>query len=153
MDCWKGVYEIGRVIPPNSQTSHLAQDSHINFSKGFQITLKSFDGPHIPQESSEHEQAVTYQLRVSLFDKSHQHFFGRTWKSSPQRMKANFKIKFNEVVYFHSSLRLPTVVAVVELVALSPRPDGSQHALGCGFGILDLFGNRAEPQAAEGDRR
>ena len=58
-----------------------------------------------------------------------------------------------KVVYFHTSLRVPSVLAVVELVALSPRAEGSQHALGCGFGILDLFGSHAEPQATEGDRR
>ncbi|XP_062315701.1 nephrocystin-4-like isoform X2 [Osmerus eperlanus] len=154
MDRWKGLYyQRCREIPSHSQTIRLAQGSHITHSQGFQITMKSLDGPHIHQESSEGEQAVTYQLRLSLLDKSHQHFFGRTWKSSPQMMKANCKIKFNEVVYFHTSLRVPSVLAVVELVALSPRAEGSQHALGCGFGILDLFGSHAEPQATEGDRR
>lgn len=51
--------------------------------------------PFYTQEVSEGED-VTYQLRVTLFDKNHLHFFGKTWKSQPQRMK-NSKISFNEV--------------------------------------------------------
>ncbi|TMS16274.1 Nephrocystin-4, partial [Larimichthys crocea] len=57
------------------------------------------------------------------------------------------------VLYFHTSLRLPSTVVVLELVSLSPRPDGSQHALGRGFTLLELFTNRPEAQAADGDRR
>lgn len=48
------------------------------------------------QEMSEGGQDVAYQLRVTLFDRNHQHFFGKTRKSPPQRMKNN-KISFNEV--------------------------------------------------------
>ena len=44
----------------------------------------------------EAEQDLTYQLRATLFDQNHQHFFGRTWKSPPQKMK-NSRISFNEV--------------------------------------------------------
>uniref|UniRef100_A0A7N8XZ77 Nephronophthisis 4 n=1 Tax=Mastacembelus armatus TaxID=205130 RepID=A0A7N8XZ77_9TELE len=57
------------------------------------------------------------------------------------------------VLYFHTSLQFPTTVLVLELVSLSPRPDGSQQALGQGFTVLDLFTSRPEVQAAEGDRR
>ncbi|XP_045926373.1 nephrocystin-4-like [Micropterus dolomieu] len=101
---------------------------------------------------SEGEQDVAYQLRVTLFDRNHQQFFGKTWKSLPQKMKNN-KISFNEVLYFYTSLRLPSMVVVLELVSLSPRPDGSQQALGRGFTVLELFTNRPEAQAADGDRR
>ncbi|MEQ2209939.1 hypothetical protein XENOCAPTIV_006220, partial [Xenoophorus captivus] len=44
------------------------------------------------------EEDVTYQLRMTLFDRKLQHFFGKTWKSSPQKMK-NSKIPFNEVTF------------------------------------------------------
>lgn len=54
--------------------------------------------PLYSQEISEGEHDVTFQLRVTLFDRNHQHFFGKTWKSPPQRMKNN-KISFNEVAY------------------------------------------------------
>ncbi|KAK1899090.1 Nephrocystin-4 [Dissostichus eleginoides] len=59
----------------------------------------------------------------------------------------------NRVLYFHTSLRLLSTVVVLELVSLSPRPDGSQQALGRGFTVLELFTNRPEAQAADGDRR
>uniref|UniRef100_A0A7N6BPE9 Nephrocystin 4 n=1 Tax=Anabas testudineus TaxID=64144 RepID=A0A7N6BPE9_ANATE len=101
---------------------------------------------------SEGEQDLVYQLRVTLFDQNHQHFFGKTWKSACQRMKNN-KISFNEVLYFHTSLWLPSTLVVLELVSLSPRPDGSQQALGRGFTVLELFTNRPEARASDGDRR
>lgn len=58
-----------------------------------------------------------------------------------------------QVLYFHTSLQLPSVVAAVELVALSVRPDGSQQALGRGFTVMKLFTGKAQPQPADGDRR
>eukprot|EP00064_Thunnus_orientalis_P011051 superscaffoldBa00001559_g11081 len=57
-----------------------------------------------------------------------------------------------EVLYFHTSLQLPSTVVVLELVSLSPRPDGSLQALGRGFTVLELFTNKPEAQAADGDR-
>ncbi|XP_056158185.1 nephrocystin-4 [Lampris incognitus] len=152
MDEWKELFESSRVIPPHSQTARLAKEAHHTRSHGFQITVARLVGPHLQQELADGEQGITYQLRVTLYDRSHRHFFGKTWKSSPQRKKGS-KILFNEVLYFHTSLRLPSMVAVLELVALSVRPDGSQQALGCGFTILELFAGRTEAQAAGGDRR
>ncbi|KAJ8016670.1 hypothetical protein DPEC_G00009660 [Dallia pectoralis] len=125
---------------------------------GFLITLNHVDVPHIQQnvegESEESQRRVPakYQLNVSLFDTSHQHFFGRTWKSLPQQTGVQ-RVMFSEVVYFHTALCLPSVVAVVELVVLQARADGSQHELGCGFAILHPFSSRTETQASEGDRR
>ncbi|XP_034731405.1 nephrocystin-4 isoform X2 [Etheostoma cragini] len=149
---WKEVFERSRVVPPSSQTVRLAVESHFNQSHGFQLSLSRLTAAHLPQEISEGDYDVTFQLRATLFDRNHQHFFGNTWKSSPQRMK-NSKISFNEVLYFHTSLRLPSVVLVLELVSSSPRPGSSQQALGRGFTVLELFTNRPEAQAADGDRR
>ncbi|XP_059189932.1 nephrocystin-4 [Centropristis striata] len=151
-DGWREVFERNRVVPPPSQTVRLAAESHFTQPHGFQLSLHRLTAAHLPQEMSEGEQAVAYQLRVTLFDRNHQHFFGKTWKSPPQRMKNN-KISFNEVLYLHTSLRLPSAILVLELVSLSPRPDGSQQALGRGFTVLELFINRPEAQAADGDRR
>ncbi|XP_026189192.1 nephrocystin-4 isoform X1 [Mastacembelus armatus] len=148
---WREVFEKSRIVPPPSQAVHQAVESHFTQTHGFQLSLTRVTAAHLRQES-EGGQNLTYQLRVTLFDRNHQQFFGNTWKSSPQRMKTN-KISFNEVLYFHTSLQFPTTVLVLELVSLSPRPDGSQQALGQGFTVLDLFTSRPEVQAAEGDRR
>ncbi|XP_053281847.1 nephrocystin-4 [Pleuronectes platessa] len=151
---WREVFERGRLVPPPSHTVRLAAESHLAQSHGFQLSLSRLTAAQPPQslEMPEAEQDLTYQLRATLFDQNHQHFFGKTWKSSPQKMK-NTKISFNEVLYFHTSLRLPSTVVVVELVLLSPRPDSSQQALGRGFTVLELFTNRPEAQAADGNRR
>jgi len=55
------------------------------------------------------------------------------------------------VVYFHTSLCLNTVVAVVELVCI--RVDGSQDAVGSGFGLLQLFTGRADSRISQGEGR
>uniref|UniRef100_A0A8C3G6E9 Nephrocystin 4 n=1 Tax=Cyclopterus lumpus TaxID=8103 RepID=A0A8C3G6E9_CYCLU len=64
-----------------------------------------------------------------------------------------FEDAFTPVLYFHTSLRLPSAVMVLELVSLSDRPDGSQQALGRGFTVLELFTNRPEVQASDGVQR
>ncbi|XP_034446098.1 nephrocystin-4 isoform X1 [Hippoglossus hippoglossus] len=153
-DGWREVFERSRLVPPSSHTVRLAAESHLAQSHGFQLSLSRLTAAQPPQslEMPETEQDLTYQLRATLFDQNHQHFFGRTWKSPTQKMK-NSKISFNEVLYFHTSLRLPSTVVVVELVSLSPRPDSSQQALGRGFTVLELFTNRPEAQAADGNRR
>ncbi|XP_016891783.1 nephrocystin-4 isoform X2 [Cynoglossus semilaevis] len=151
-DSWSESFEKNRVLPPLSQTARLAVDNHLTQSRGFQLSFSRVTAAHLPQETQDVEQHLTYQLRLTLFDESHQHFFGRTWKSRPQKIKNN-TIIFNEALYFHTSLRLPCNVVVVELVSLTSRPDGSQQALGLGFTILELFSNKTEAQGANGDRR
>ncbi|XP_072569481.1 nephrocystin-4 isoform X1 [Paramormyrops kingsleyae] len=146
---WKRVFDSRRAVPPHGQTTRLGQEP----SQGFQIVFKHFVcGGHFEQKFLQGLQGVRFQLRVSLFDISHRHFFGRTWKGSPQQMRTSLgqskTIPFNEVLYFHTSLRLPSVVAVVEVVAVTDQADGSHHALGCGFGILRLFSAKADPAEA-----
>lgn len=48
-----------------------------------------------PQDAAE-DQDVLYQLRVTLFDRNHHQFFGKTWKSQTERMK-NSRLSFSEV--------------------------------------------------------
>uniref|UniRef100_A0A3Q2W610 Nephronophthisis 4 n=2 Tax=Haplochromini TaxID=319058 RepID=A0A3Q2W610_HAPBU len=136
-DDWKQVFERNRMVPPHSQTVRLAVESRFTHKFGLYAVG---------------EQSVTYQLRATLFDRNHQHFFGKTWKSSPQTIKNN-KITFNEVLYVHTSLTLPSTLLVLELVSLSPRPDCSHQALGRGFTVLELFTNRPDTPAADGERR
>uniref|UniRef100_A0A8C5FLD7 Nephronophthisis 4 n=1 Tax=Gadus morhua TaxID=8049 RepID=A0A8C5FLD7_GADMO len=150
----EGIFTTARVIPPHSQTVRQSQEAHLTASHGFQILLNRVTGPHIQQVYLCLHTSLYFPLRVTLFDRNHLHFFGKTWKSSNQRMKSNHKIQFNEIMYLHTSLRVPAIVAVVEVVALSDRPDGSQQALGCGFSVLEMFAGRGEEHAgAVGDRR
>ncbi|CAG6021161.1 unnamed protein product [Menidia menidia] len=169
---WKEVFERNRLVPASSQTVRFAEENHFNQSQGFQLSLCRLTAAHLPQEVSVGQQDVTYQLRVTLFDRMHQHFIGKTWRSSAQKMKNN-KIAFNEVarighlppgeslaasltvtvLYFHTSLLLPSTLLVLELVSLLPKPDGSHQALGRGFTVLELFANRPESPMSDGDRR
>uniref|UniRef100_A0A3Q4BNV6 Nephronophthisis 4 n=1 Tax=Mola mola TaxID=94237 RepID=A0A3Q4BNV6_MOLML len=145
-DCWREVFERNRSVPPPRQTVRLAAERHCTHSEGFQLSLGRVSVPRLPEVS------VTAPLRLTLFDRDHKHFFGKTWRSQPQKMKNN-RISFSEVLYFHTSLRLPSTVVVLELVSMSPRPDGSQHGLGEGFSLLELFTTRPEAPAADGNRR
>lgn len=142
MSEWKRVFYENRVIPPPNPTARLAQGS----SQAFQLVLKRLEGLHLNQ--AEEGRSDRYELCISLFDNSLHRFFGRTWKSKPhQATKRNqeqaCKVHFNEVVYFHTSLCLASVVAVVELACLPPGSDTSQNAVGQGFGILQLFSGQA----------
>uniref|UniRef100_A0A8D2M443 Nephrocystin 4 n=1 Tax=Zonotrichia albicollis TaxID=44394 RepID=A0A8D2M443_ZONAL len=93
-------------------------------------------------------QGTEYQLRLSLFDATYHHFFGRTWRSSwraaspapPRSARATF----NEVIYFHTSLNHPGIAAVVEVVMRAGKGDGGSQHLSCGFGIIPLFHGGSE---------
>ncbi|XP_013875853.1 nephrocystin-4 isoform X2 [Austrofundulus limnaeus] len=149
-DHWEDVFKRNRLVPPSRQSVRLAAENHFTSSLGFQLLFKHLTAPHLPQEISAVED-MTYQLRVTLFDRKLQHFFGKTWMSSPQKM-TNSKISFSEVLYFHTSLLIPSTLLILELVSLSPKLDGSQQFLGRGFTVLELFTNRPEGPA-DGNRR
>ncbi|XP_054904639.1 nephrocystin-4 isoform X2 [Poeciliopsis prolifica] len=150
-DSWEELFHKNRLIPPSSQTVRLAVENHLTANHGFQLSFSRLTVAHLPQDLSAGE-GVAYQLQVTLFDRKLQHFFGKTWKSSSQKMKSN-KISFNEVLYLHTSLLLPSTLVVVELVSLSTKPDGSCLSLGRGFCILELSTNRPEGLGTNGDRR
>uniref|UniRef100_A0A9J8D4E7 Uncharacterized protein n=1 Tax=Cyprinus carpio carpio TaxID=630221 RepID=A0A9J8D4E7_CYPCA len=57
-------------------------------------------------------------------------------------------LHIKQVVYFHTSLCLSPLV---ELVSLSTRADGSQDAVGSGFGLLQLFTGRADSSISQGE--
>ncbi|XP_077371018.1 nephrocystin-4 isoform X2 [Festucalex cinctus] len=144
-ESWQDVFERGRLIPPPGQMVRQAVDNHLTQSHGFQLTLSRLTAAYLPKVTPVAEPDATYQLRVTFFNRKHQYFFGRTWKSSPQKMKNN-RMTINETLYFHTSLRLHSNVLVLELVALSTRSDGSQQALGQGFTVLNLFSNKTDPK-------
>ncbi|XP_072306313.1 nephrocystin-4-like [Eucyclogobius newberryi] len=140
---WKEAFDRGRVVPPSRHTSRLAGEKHLSESLGFELSLSRVRAPHLPEEAPE-DQNVSYQLRVSLFDSLQQHFFGQTWRSCPQKLK-NGKISFNQVLYFHTLLRIPGALLVLELVELTIRADSSHQAKGLGFTLLQPFSSTASP--------
>ncbi|XP_066499932.1 nephrocystin-4 isoform X2 [Hoplias malabaricus] len=142
---WKLIFEEKRVIPPHSQNSRLTTGP----TQAFRLLLKQVEG--LPVKQSEELKADEHQLRVTLFDSEHQHFFGRTWKSEPHQARTTNQsttVPFNEVIYFHTPLCLSSVVAVVELVSPS-----TQNAVGVGFGLLQLFSSRPDSGPPHGEGR
>ncbi|XP_067826159.1 nephrocystin-4 [Heptranchias perlo] len=98
---------------------------------------------------------VQCQLRLTLFDTTYSHFFGRTWKSSPQPVKyaqgQPAKVLFNQAVYFHTSLNFTHIAIIVEVVAIVKKREGNEQVLSCGFGILHLSNRlKLKSDAAKG---
>ncbi|XP_021791147.1 nephrocystin-4 isoform X8 [Papio anubis] len=124
-------------------------------STAFQCVLKWLDGPIIRQGVLEALSEVECHLRVSFFDVTYRHFFGRTWKTTVKPTKRPpSRIVFNEPLYFHTSLNHPHIVAVVEVVAEGKKRDGTLQTSSCGFGILRIFSNQPNsPTSASQDKR
>ncbi|XP_062449132.1 nephrocystin-4 isoform X3 [Rhea pennata] len=118
-------------------------------SAAFQCALKRVEGALLEQRATEGWSDIEYQLRLSLFDITYHHFFGRTWKSSRRPLhsvpRQPTRVVFNETVYFHTSLNHPSITAVVEVVAIAKKQDGISQELSCGFGIIHLFNSKSEP--------
>ncbi|KTG45119.1 hypothetical protein cypCar_00003144 [Cyprinus carpio] len=95
MSDWKDAFLRTRVIPPHSQTARQAPGS----PQALQLVFRQIDGLHVKQ--SESPASLQYQLRVTLFDSGHQHFFGRTWKSDSHSVSGmqgqSGRVFFNEV--------------------------------------------------------
>ncbi|XP_074916470.1 nephrocystin-4 isoform X6 [Chelonoidis abingdonii] len=145
MSEWQRIFVQNLTVPPHSQRRrHLPRESI-----AFQCVLKYVEGNLIKQRVLESLSEVEYQLRLSLFDISYRHFFGRTWKSTTRPLKAvpgqPPKVVFNETIYFHTSLNHPSIVTVVEVVAAAKKREGTHQDLSCGFGILHLFNSKLEP--------
>uniref|UniRef100_A0A674KEW7 Nephrocystin 4 n=1 Tax=Terrapene triunguis TaxID=2587831 RepID=A0A674KEW7_9SAUR len=145
MSEWQKIFVQNLTVPPHSQRKrHLPRESI-----AFQCVLKYVEGNLIKQRVLEGLSEVEYQLRLSLFDITYRHFFGRTWKSTTRPLKAvpgqPPKVVFNETIYFHTSLNHPSIVAVVEVVAAAKKREGTHQDLSCGFGILHLFNSKSEP--------
>ncbi|XP_022370202.1 nephrocystin-4 isoform X2 [Enhydra lutris kenyoni] len=148
MNDWLRIFDQNVLVPPHPQRAR----QPLKESTAFQCVLRWLDGPLMKQGVLEVLSEVGCHLRVSLFDVTYRHFFGRTWKTTvrpvEQLSRQPSRIVFEEPVYFHTSLNHPNVVAVVEVVTEGRKRDGSLQALSCGFGILRLFGNKLEPVAS-----
>ncbi|XP_027296825.2 nephrocystin-4 isoform X4 [Cricetulus griseus] len=154
MDGWHRIFTQNTIVPPHPlRARQLGKES-----TAFQCVLKWLDGPLIKQGILDMLSELECHLRVSLFDVTYKHFFGRTWKtvtkSSNQLSRQPPRIIFNEPFYFHTTLNHPNIVAVVEVVAEGRKRDGALQVLSCGFGILRIFGNKPEsPTSAAQDKR
>ncbi|KAF1562628.1 Nephrocystin-4, partial [Eudyptes schlegeli] len=155
---WERVFLQNLALPPHCQRGRTRPPG----SAAFRCVLKHLEGAaltrvrgepapgperrHLP--SCRALQGAEYQLRLSLFDATYHHFFGRTWRSSQRAARdappRPTRAAFNETVYFHTSLNHPGIAAVVEVVATVGKGDeGSQH-VSCGFGLIPLFGRGSE---------
>ncbi|XP_019602256.2 nephrocystin-4 isoform X1 [Rhinolophus sinicus] len=156
MHDWQRVFDENVLVPPHPQRARQPSKE----SAAFQCVLKRLDGPLIKQGVLEVLSEVGCHLRMSLFDVTYRHFFGRTWKTTVRPVeplpRQPSRIVFNEPVYFHTSLTHPSIVAVVEVVAEGRKRDGTLQTLSCGFGILRLFSSKPESPtstSASEDRR
>ncbi|KAB0377146.1 hypothetical protein FD755_011590 [Muntiacus reevesi] len=154
MHDWRRIFDQNLLVPPHPQRARQPAKE----STAFQCVLKWLDGPQIKQGMLELLSEVGCHLRVSLFDVTYRHFFGRTWKSSSRPTeplsRQPARIVFNEPLYFHTSLNHPHVVAVVEVVVEGRRRDGTLQTLSCGFGILRIFSHKPEsPTSTSQDKR
>ncbi|XP_044625488.2 nephrocystin-4 isoform X5 [Equus asinus] len=154
MNDWHGIFDQNVLVPPHPQRAR----QPLRESTAFQCVLKWLDGPLIKQGVLEVLSEVGCHLRVSLFDVTYRHFFGRTLKTTvrpaEQLSRQPSRIVFNEPLYFHTSLNHPNIVAVVEVVTEGRKRDGTLQALSCGFGILRIFSSKPEsPTSASQDKR
>lgn len=154
MDDWHRAFTQNTLVPPHPQRARQFGKE----STAFQCILKWLDGPLIKQGILDMLSELECHLRVSLFDVTYKHFFGRTWKTTVkptnQLSKQPPRILFNEPLYFHTTLSHPSIVAVIEVVAEGRKRDGALQVLSCGFGILRIFGNKPEsPTSAGQDKR
>ncbi|XP_067873614.1 nephrocystin-4 isoform X2 [Heterodontus francisci] len=134
---WSGLGS--RVVPPHHQRYERLLDE----SEGFQLVLRTLEGLPFRASLLEGVANVQCQLRLTLFDTTYSHFFGRTWKSSPQPVKHAHgqpaKVLFGQAVYFHTSRNCTHIAIIVEVVAIMKKREGSEQVLSCGFGILHLY--------------
>ncbi|XP_023555227.1 nephrocystin-4 isoform X2 [Octodon degus] len=144
MSDWNKIFAQNALVPPHPQRARQL----LKESTAFQCVLKWLDGPLIKQGALEMLSEVECHLRVSLFDITYRHFFGRTWrttvKPTKQLARQPPRIVFGEPLYFHTTLNHPNIVAVVEVVAEGKEQGGTLQALSCGFGILRIFSSRAD---------
>ncbi|XP_074704268.1 nephrocystin-4 isoform X2 [Strix aluco] len=135
MSEWESVFLQSLALPPHGQRRRACLPG----STAFRCVLKYLEGAALAQ-------GAEYQLRLSLFDATYHHFFGRTWRSGRRAAHAASprlaRVAFNETVYFHTSLNHPSITAVVEVVATASKGDGDSRHLSCGFGLIPLFGSR-----------
>ncbi|NXP02384.1 NPHP4 protein, partial [Thinocorus orbignyianus] len=154
MSEWEKVFVRGLALPP-----HGHRGTRPPGSAAFRCLLRSLEGAALTQHLQSHcaLQGAEYQLRLSLFDATYHHFFGRTWRSSHRAARATSprqtRVAFNETVYFHTSLSHPSIAIVVEVVVRAGKGDGGSQQHSCGFGLIPLFSSGSEAADATTEDR
>ncbi|XP_069730640.1 nephrocystin-4 isoform X1 [Phaenicophaeus curvirostris] len=137
MSEWEREFLRHLAVPPHCQRRR----TRPSCSTPFRCVLKYLEGAALTQ-------GAEYQLRLSLFDATYRHFFGRTWRSGWRAARAASprpaRAAFNETVYFHTSLNHPGITAVVEVVVAAGKGSGVPQHLSYGFGLIPLFRNGSE---------
>ncbi|XP_050765301.1 nephrocystin-4 [Gymnogyps californianus] len=137
MSEWERVFLQNLALPPHCRRRRTRRPG----STAFRCVLKYLEGAALAQ-------GAEYHLRLSLFDATYHHFFGRTWRSRRRAARAApprpARAAFNETIYFHTSLNHPGIAAVVEVVATAGKGDEGSRHLSCGFGLIPLFGSGSE---------
>ncbi|XP_069120570.1 nephrocystin-4-like isoform X2 [Argopecten irradians] len=109
------------------------------------VNLRGVEGIFPPQSAGlqNDSKTVEYQLSVSLYDLNFRHFFGRQWIGPYSSMNANQKkpkLKYNQNVYFHTSLSNASIAGIVEVIATVREEDtGKQKKSSCGWGLIHVF--------------
>ncbi|NXK22747.1 NPHP4 protein, partial [Arenaria interpres] len=156
MSGWEKEFVRSLAVPPHAQRRRTRPPG----STAFRCVLKALEGAALTQWAGMSccaLQGAEYQLRLSLFDATYHHFFGRTWRSGRRAARATplrpARAAFNETVYFHTSLNHPSISAVVEVVVMPGKGERGSEQLSCGFGLIPLFGSESEAtDAATQDR-
>uniref|UniRef100_A0A8D0FAG7 Nephrocystin-4 n=1 Tax=Strix occidentalis caurina TaxID=311401 RepID=A0A8D0FAG7_STROC len=140
MSEWESVFLQSLALPPHGQRRRARPPG----STAFRCVLKYLEGAALAQVRGVVLSEVSeYQLRLSLFDATYHHFFGRTWRTAGSEMPF-LSPSPPQTVYFHTSLNHPSITAVVEVVATARKGDGDSRHLSCGFGLIPLFGSGSE---------
>ncbi|KAL5014616.1 hypothetical protein ScPMuIL_008886 [Solemya velum] len=134
---WKEFFEAGIHLPPAFDREHAAH----TIPTPLCISLSNVDGV---TAKSEEKKSIQYQLCVSLFDLAYRQFFGRQWlgplmSSHGGGGQKKPRLKYNQNIYFHTSIQNTSVVCVVELVSLVVDGKGNQRRSSQGWGIVRPF--------------
>ncbi|XP_062617587.1 nephrocystin-4-like [Saccostrea cucullata] len=142
---WKDFFSKTAVVPPAFEREHAAPD----VSTPLRITLNTIEGLIGKGDA---EKQPDYQVYVSLYDAAYRQFYGKQWVGpivAPQGGGVKRpKLKYNESLYFHTSIHSANIVAVVEVVAITQKDSIKPKRVSCGWGVLRIFNeeeNSEEP--------
>lgn len=134
---WKEFFSKTTQLPPAFEREHSIPD----ISTPLHITLNTIEGLIGKVDS---DKQPDYQVYVSLYDLAYRHFFGSQWVGpilAPQGGGGakRPKLKYNESLYFHTSIHNANIVAVVEVVAITQGASAKPKRVSCGWSVLRIF--------------
>ncbi|CAG2204404.1 NPHP4 [Mytilus edulis] len=133
---WKDLFEKNVHLPPAFDRVHTAHD----ISTPFCIGLKSIEG--LSQRLDVGKQPEN-QIRVSLYDATYKNFLGRQWLGPLTTAQGGGenkpRLKYNQNVYFHTSINSIGVMAIVEVISITMDQNGNTKYHPCGWTIVRIF--------------